>query len=247
MMFVGSSAMAQISNPTTITGGKIHKAIYCNGISYQEENGVIKIYDENFDCIKTVKLFNTSRTSLRIHCLTKNTFTNSGKFEFIVTGSYRDKDDWYDVNAIYNEDGQVIYNFSKEIADYRYQYNAEDNPFITGDKLVVNVEYSWDEEAEVYAYAAQIFNLTGSNASSPSLEYKNSTKLYPNPANNSVTLEYNIQGQMQEMQIVDINGCVVATYLLDPSQKQVNINTSNYKKGVYIYRYGNNSGKFIVE
>ena len=52
---------------------------------------------------------------------------------------------------------------------------------------------------------------------------------------------------MQEMQIMDINGRVVANYLLDPSQKQVKINTSNYKKGVYIYRYGDNSGKFIIK
>ena len=91
-----------------------------------------------------------------------------------------------------------------------------------------------------------IYNSINSSATSP-VQQQNPSKLYPNPARQSVTLEYDIQGQMQEMQIVDINVRVVANYLLNPSQKQVKINTSNYKKGFYIYRYGNTSGKFVVE
>ena len=105
----------------------------------------------------------------------------------------------------------------------------------------------WSDSDEQERYYTKVYNLSGNSSVTSVQQNTNTSKLYPNPAKHSVTLEYNIQGQMQEMQIVDIQGKIVATYLLAPSQKQVKINTSNYKKGVYIYRYGNNSGKFIVE
>ena len=159
--------------------------------------------------------------------------------------------------GIYNEDGQLLF-------DLGYFSESDDNewfnPFVKFNKLFVSVDTYDDKKKsgktpvkEMYDendhYYTKVYNLTGNNTSSVTSVQQdvNSSKLYPNPARNSVTLEYNIQGQMQEMQIVDMQGRVVASYLLDPSQKQVKINTSNYKKGVYVYRYGNNSGKFIIK
>ena len=159
--------------------------------------------------------------------------------------------------GIYNEDGELLF-------DLGYFSERDDNewlnPFVKFNKLFVSVDtYDYKKKSgktpvkesydESERYYTKVYNLTGNtNSSVTSIQQDvNSSKLYPNPARQSVTLEYNIQGQMQEMQIMDINGRVVANYLLDPSQKQVRINTSDYKKGVYIYRYGNASGKFVVK
>ena len=171
----------------------------------------------------------------------KNIFTNSGKYEFLLIA---DK-----VSGIYDEDGNKIYALPDVI--YRDD-NDYEHPFITDGKLFIHaydtIGYYEEYDEPMVVTVTKSYNLAGSNASSiTAVQQQNPTRLYPNPAKHSVILEYNIQGQMQEMQIVNTQGRVVASYLLDPSQKQVKINTSNYKKGVYIYRYGNNSGKFTVQ
>ena len=49
------------------------------------------------------------------------------------------------------------------------------------------------------------------------------------------------------MQIIDIKGSVIENILLDPSLNTININTSNYTKGMYIYKLKGTNGKFIVK
>ena len=242
-------------------GDILFPAEYCPNTSYSYCNGVVRIFDSTFTCVKTVQLVKYSVTGdgnvhdyLGICCMSKNLFTNSNKYEFVVMGDFSTSDgDNYITNnfyGIYNEDGDLVFDFGgKGCLDGKfYDINRHwtwQLPFVVGNKLVVN----YNDGPNGNKYYSKIFNIYGNANSSinPVIAYNQNSKLYPNPARNSVTLEYDIQGRMQEMQIVDINGRVVASYLLDPSQKQVNINTSNYKKGVYIYRYGNNSGKFVVE
>ncbi|MBR1774782.1 MAG: T9SS type A sorting domain-containing protein [Bacteroidales bacterium] len=188
-----------------------------------------------------------------ISCLTKNVFTNSNKYEFVVHGEYYLPGDYksHRIDGIYNEDGELLYSFGDYNLAMVSDMSLKRDPYIINNKLVVKLynEYKTDNGDYKTKTQTKIFTLANSvkqNAVATVMQ-QNQAKLYPNPARQSITLEYNIQGQMQEMQIVDINGRVIANYLLDPSQKQLQINTSNYKKGVYIYRYGNNSGKFVVE
>ncbi|MBO6117414.1 MAG: T9SS type A sorting domain-containing protein [Bacteroidales bacterium] len=247
LLFAGGNALAQNqwdeSNITTIENESLSPAIYCEGISYSFGKDGIKIYNSDFENIKTIPLSlffpsNTEYSGIRnIHCLTKNVFTNSNKYEFVVSGEYQFPDEYkyHKIYCIYNEDGELLYSFG--------DYENIESAYIINNKLVVTL---YKEDYDSYT---KIFTLANSvkPSSVATVMQQNQAKLYPNPARQSVTLEYNIQGQMQEMQIVDMQGRVVASYLLDPSQKQVKINTSNYKKGVYVYRYGNNSGKFVVE
>ena len=245
ILFAGGNSFSQNQwdgNIMTLNGGHIYQVPYCEGISYSIANypkDEIKIYNDDFECIKLIKLYSNA-TEVVIHnvfCLTKGVFTNQNKYEFVTHGYYKIGEENFDFAGIYNEDGECLYSFD--------DFSKNPNPFIVDNKLVIN---SHDNNGDVYA---KIFTLAHSIHNQPNaisqIQQQNSSKLYPNPARNSVTLEYDIQGQMQEMQIVDINGRVIANYLLDPSQKQVKINTFNYKKGVYVYRYGNNSGKFVVK
>ena len=138
----------------------------------------------------------------------------------------------------------MLYKFDLDIENGSDD-NMQDDPYILGNKLVIKC-YKYDRDDASKRYT-KIYTLANSVTSGiTQVQQQNQPKLYPNPAKQSVTVEYDIQGQMQKMQIMDMQGRVVADYLLDPSQQQIKINTSDYKKGVYVYRYGNHSGKFIV-
>lgn len=69
---------------------------------------------------------------------------------------------------------------------------------------------------------------------------------YPNPANLTVSLPYSITSS-DEMTVYSIDGKVVATRSLKPGKGSVNLNVSNMPAGIYIYRIGDKSGKFMVQ
>ena len=68
---------------------------------------------------------------------------------------------------------------------------------------------------------------------------------YPNPAVFSVTLPYAVTHE-SEMQVFAIDGKMVATRRLMPGNGQVTLDVRSMPAGIYIYRVGGQSGKFIV-
>lgn len=71
---------------------------------------------------------------------------------------------------------------------------------------------------------------------------------YPNPSRNLIHLPYSLEpGQVSEMKIFDMKGELVRTIKIGSHFNQVTINTSTYKPGMYIYRYENTTGKFMVD
>lgn len=75
--------------------------------------------------------------------------------------------------------------------------------------------------------------------------------LYPNPAQNQLTIEYGNIGNTAWLSIVDIMGKVVETRLLTDVNGKVQINTTLYQNGVYLARIETaNSvllkGKFVI-
>ena len=184
--------------------------------------------------------------SMSIWCVGKNLYTNSGKYEFIINFSINGVSS--EKAGIYNEDGDLLFALPCGKWDAGYTYTV---PFIKDGKLFIQVKdtLGYDESRPNTTIVTKCYQLAGSQASGENTLQSRQGKgrLYPNPARHSVTLEYDIQGQMQQMQITDMQGRVVENYLLDPGRTQIKINTSDYKKGTYIYRYGNTSGKFIVQ
>jgi len=70
---------------------------------------------------------------------------------------------------------------------------------------------------------------------------------YPNPSRELIHLPYSLEpGQVSEMKIFDMKGELIRTIKIGSHFNRVTINTSTYKPGMYIYRYENKSGKFMV-
>lgn len=69
---------------------------------------------------------------------------------------------------------------------------------------------------------------------------------YPNPAAVTVTLPYSTTVDA-ELQIFSIDGKLVATRRLMPGNGEVELRVAEMPAGIYIYRMGGSSGKFIVQ
>lgn len=71
---------------------------------------------------------------------------------------------------------------------------------------------------------------------------------YPNPASGMVTIPYQIKSQVaQTMSVYTIEGRLIETVELSPAEGRVVLNVSNYAKGVYVYRIGSSSNRFVVK
>lgn len=70
--------------------------------------------------------------------------------------------------------------------------------------------------------------------------------VYPNPATFSVTLPYRITDDANLM-VYSIDGKLVESRRLSASDNAVTLNVSSLPAGIYIYRVGGASGKFMVQ
>lgn len=69
---------------------------------------------------------------------------------------------------------------------------------------------------------------------------------YPNPATHSITLPYSIQNT-ENMIIYNVEGKIMEQHTLQPADDHININVTNMPAGIYTYRVGGATGKFIVQ
>ena len=94
-----------------------------------------------------------------------------------------------------------------------------------------------------------VVKLAPENLSSATFIEKISMSLFPNPAQNSMTLKTNYYAPSQEIIITDISGKTISKQNLEGITTQ--INTANFKKGVYFLSLKNDdettTQKFIIE
>lgn len=187
------------------------------------DNNTIDIYNE--DCVLEKRVTGLPAFTT-ISFLSKNVFTLSGKYEFVI-GAYNSTTSRYNCK-LYNEDGQFLFDFGE------YQPN-----YIKGNNLFALYTSSGYYHIKIYNVAGTI-NMVEADMNNSKL------LIYPNPASSMINIQYSVSS-MQEMAIRDINGRVIENILLDPGQKEIGLNVSGWAKGVYIYSYGGSTGKFIVQ
>ncbi len=94
------------------------------------------------------------------------------------------------------------------------------------------------------------FNVELIDGSSNINYYMNSTfSLYPNPANDNFTVLFDATGDVQTISLSDITGRVIyRTNAFGLSGlESLKINTSEYKKGIYIVTLHDSGGVLIAE
>lgn len=216
---IGQITLSNSLNAVSFTFGAYNTHSFVVAPNYNS----INIYNENFVIEKTVTGLPTfSYVSL----LTKNVFTLSGKYEFVL-GTLNSTTIRYEY-TLYNEDGQLLFDFGEHVPHY-----------FKGNKLIAYC-------SSCSANQIKIYNIAGSVELNAAENGNNQLLVYPNPASSLINIQYNVSG-MQEMVIRDINGKVIENILLDPGQKEIGLNVGGWNKGVYVYSYGGVAGKFVVQ
>lgn len=157
-----------------------------------------------------------------------------------VCGGYRIDDEnpqnekYYYMNWGWGGTGNGMYNLVS---------NTQNDMYING------MGYSFTEghRAIVGLYPASADSTVVNFLGIPEVE--DNTELYsayPNPATLNVTLPYEITSSA-DMVIYTIDGKTVETRSLKPGKGSVKLNVSNMPAGIYIYRIGGKSGKFMVQ
>ena len=73
------------------------------------------------------------------------------------------------------------------------------------------------------------------------------TALYPNPADDHLTLDYNLPENLPSAKLVffNLSGTVVASYGLENNDKTIKVNTNSWNEGTYFYQLSVNGRKMV--
>lgn len=230
LLVISAGVRAQITQISNINSYNVlHVTYNTKSMAFTPDHNTIEIYSKDFLWEKRISNLPTFDN---IHWFTKNLFTLSGKYEFVlnIKNASTNKMEY----KLYNEDGQLLYDF------------GEWQPgFSTTNKLFAYLLIAPGDGT--YYYNIKVYSLQGfvNVPENPNINISKSIA-FPNPADNFININYSIN-KIEEMQIIDIKGSVIENILLDPSLNTININTSNYTKGMYIYKLKGTNGKFIVK
>ena len=88
--------------------------------------------------------------------------------------------------------------------------------------------------------------------SNPTFEKNSAFSMYPNPAKDIVTIQYDLGFDDATIELYDISGRSISQYLMSSSTGDLQLNTSSYQAGVYIVVVKQNNGillqqKLIIE
>lgn len=191
---------------------------------YSFDGTTIKIYDSDLNLIKTIS---SPAGATDISDLHKNVFTNSGKYEYIVCKKVENKDYYY----LYNEDGNLIFDFGAYF------------PLAIMDNKLFTYKILYDNNT--YKYSYRVYKIAGTT-DMPEHTQSQMLQPYPNPAAQRINIPYSIT-TAQNLEVYDAGGSLVDIVVLEPTNTLIQLPVSMYRQGMYFWKIGNDSGKFIVK
>ena len=146
-------------------------------------------------------------------------------YEYYISGVY--------TTIVVNENLDVLYEFSGlRVESFLSTPNSE--------TLLIMRNNTWSSHS-IYKIAQVKTGISQTKIQLQKLPF-------PNPSKTTVNLPYQLSlGQQATMKIFDVNGKSIATKQIDASFDRLQLDVSNYSKGMYLYEYNGKSGKFVVE
>jgi hypothetical protein len=218
-----------------VNGNWVEPAINYYSVFDRDANEV-KLYAEDFSLAKTITITPPAGHTLNhVFYFCRNIFTTDGKISFFAVLS---DDQYMYTRKIYDEDGKVLLNID-DVGDLDILIHMTSNNQY---RLVIT---NWSENRKT-----DIYSLPGVFSTSNAKLVPMSQSLqppYPNPSNTTITLPYKLQsGETSVMRILNINGQVMETKRIGSDFEQIQLNVSNYRKGMYIYEVNGVSNRFVV-
>lgn len=144
--------------------------------------------------------------------------------------------------CLVDEDSQFI----QEVAAYGY-LPIVCNFFISAEgTYMLSIKGARDDNNGVSHAVIDLFSLPGTCLSSEN-EKLPLLNAWPNPGSDCIEIPYQLKtGTSSTMQIYDLKGTLIEQKTLNGPAGRIQLQTSQYQKGVYIYNYDGTSNKFIV-
>jgi len=174
--------------------------------------------------------------------ISKKLFNNNDDYEFLVKYTRKDfvSSNLRDNVILYNKNGGIIKDFGfAYFITSSTSLNIIDNAY----RFIVSKNFT----DSIPNYQTEIYSVDGIPTGGKVLTYEKQPP-YPNPANSTITLPYQLKkGEISYMNIYDISGKLIDTKQIDSYFDKIQLNISNYTRGIYIYEVNGISSKFIVD
>lgn len=243
-MLVTGFALGQINLVHTFPVNE-DAAIYSNGSQLMYctqviDQPIIKIYDQSYTYVKTLNLtipagyeWMTFMTDLDYQ-VSKNIFNTNDKLEFIVyfhkSGTQASK------LQIIDEDGTIIKDFP---GTYRFEYTKIYHDPIDNTNKIKILNHT-TMQTEIYSLP------TSTLANKEIMTVKNKLAAFPIPAKTTLKIN-NPQNNAHKVEVFDTTGNMVINQSFTSQDNLITLNVQNLANGLYIYKIGDLSSKFIKE
>lgn len=213
-------------------------------------NEQCRIYNLDHSLFKTINCNIPNNYYLAdIKYVSENLFDNDAGIEIVCTYyRYYTTQQYYEYESkVINDDGSAL----TTIDGARYMYVNE-----TSDNVYKLFAYCFDYSIFPETVWTNIYGLPGTPVSSSLLDNKPETWInaYPNPAQNSVRVDYQLPENIQSgvLNLLDNSGRTIHTFEVDTHTDHLLLNVNDYPNGMYHYfiEFGNSrtpSKKLIIK
>ncbi len=139
---------------------------------------------------------------------------------------------------LFNANGNELKNFGNSLFFYMHQTINKKLRFL----VVRYTNYPYNFVSDIYSLPGTLPNKLSEN------KFCENLLAYPNPAKDNIFIKYNIdKSEITDLNIYNSNGVLIESVKIGGDFQQIKINVNRYRHGIYIYKYNNVTGKFIIE
>lgn len=243
-ILAANCAFGQMNLEHSYTSDSGHWDIYSdNSTSHYligRGNNTFDIYNTNHTLYKTLtptipnNYMHIPELLSEGYTISKHVFNTDDKLEFILT--FINNQGGQRLMLIINEDGNIIKQFG---TDYHSLYQIFHDAVSNQNKFVISKNSGSNTITEVYT-------LPTSTLTTLEIQSQNKNKLsaFPIPANKLLNI-INPGNGGNNVRIYDVSGKIVLHKSFNSGEKNIAIDVESLKAGVYLYKIGDQSSKFI--
>lgn len=241
MIFAANFAFSQITLEHSFPIGErveVYKndsqTFYC---TTQYDSNIVNIYNSDYSLYKKITLqlpegyssVSFPEDDRFYYSVSKNIFNNDDKIELLI--AYRGNSAASKLQII-NEDGLIIKDFASTY--YDYDINLFTDKTVNKNKLVLQTSINTSE----------VYSLPTTSLSAKEINYRTKLSAFPIPTNKILNV-INPKNGVNKIEVYDAGGRIIMHKSFEIWENTISLDVENLSKGIYVYKVGNLSSKFI--
>ena len=193
----------------------------------------VVFYDSTHNIFKKVKVnIEPSYEMKELYFVTDKLFNSNSKIEFMI---YSAPNNQSTSNIkLYDDEGNLLFDFGHTIGIELFK--TANNEF----KLLTL------HQNEAFKFIYKVYSLSGTLSVDQESLLNKSVVLFPNPTSETLNIKnLKINGKVTILEIFTIQGKKVFSKKIKQNQAEISVNISHLNNGMYIYKIGDLSNKFL--